>query len=292
MSRDDYESVCHRLRSPMGRCGRCRSRSTSPKSAPSLESGARVALREPEGRCLAVLHVEDIWQPDRDAEARLVFGTTDAAHPGVAALAAGHPFGSVDGSRRWTSPFTTISRRFGRRRCSCGTSSRRNGWQRVVAFQTRNPMHRAHVELTRRAIEETGARLLIHPVVGMTKPGDVDHFTRVRCYQVALQTYDPGMATLALLPLAMRMAGPREALSHAIIRRNYGCTHLIVGRDHAGPAATPPGGRSTVHTMRSGCFASTKPRSACRWSPRVKWSTWPISPGTFRKIRCRMARPY
>ena len=105
-----------------------------------------------------------------------------------------------------------------------------------MAFQTRNPMHRAHVELTLRALEEIGdARLLIHPVVGMTKPGDVDHYTRVRCYQSVLQAYPTRLAKLALLPLAMRMAGPREAVWHAIIRRNYGCTHLIVGRDHAGP---------------------------------------------------------
>jgi sulfate adenylyltransferase len=115
------------------------------------------------------------------------------------------------------------------------------GWNRVVAFQTRNPMHRAHVELTKRAIEETGARLLIQPVVGTTKPGDVDHFTRVRCYQVALRSYPAETATLSLLPLAMRMAGPREVLLHAIIRRNYGCTHLIVGRDHAGPGINAQG---------------------------------------------------
>lgn len=109
------------------------------------------------------------------------------------------------------------------------------GWRTVVAFQTRNPMHRAHQELTLRAAKEVEANLLIHPVVGMTKPGDVDHYTRVRCYQALLPRYPQHTAKLSLLPLAMRMGGPREAVWHAIIRKNHGCTHLIVGRDHAGP---------------------------------------------------------
>ena len=110
------------------------------------------------------------------------------------------------------------------------------GWSQIVAFQTRNPLHRAHEELTKRAAEQIGGGLLIHPVVGVTKPGDVDHFTRVRCYRALVDNYyEPGTVVLSLLPLAMRMAGPREVLLHAIIRRNYGCTHFIVGRDHAGP---------------------------------------------------------
>ena len=105
----------------------------------------------------------------------------------------------------------------------------------IVAFQTRNPLHRAHVEMTLNAIKELNANLLVHPVVGMTKPGDVDHYTRVRCYEHVLEKYPNNTAILSLIPLAMRMGGPREALWHAIIRKNYGCTHLIVGRDHAGP---------------------------------------------------------
>jgi sulfate adenylyltransferase len=104
-----------------------------------------------------------------------------------------------------------------------------------VAFQTRNPMHRAHVELTNRAAKEADAKLLVHPVVGLTKPGDVDHYTRVRCYRKLLARYPQGSAMLSLLPLAMRMGGPREAVWHAIIRKNHGVTHFIVGRDHAGP---------------------------------------------------------
>ena len=109
------------------------------------------------------------------------------------------------------------------------------GWNKVVAFQTRNPMHRAHVEITHLAAKNNDANLLIHPVVGMTKPGDVDYFTRVRCYNKIIEKYPNNSAMLSLLPLSMRMAGPREALWHALIRKNYGCTHIIIGRDHAGP---------------------------------------------------------
>ena len=112
---------------------------------------------------------------------------------------------------------------------------RKLGWRKVVAFQTRNPLHRAHQELTFRAAREAEANLLIQPVVGMTKPGDIDHFTRVRCYEHVLEQYPEQTTQLSLLNLAMRMGGPREALWHAIIRKNYGCTHFIVGRDHAGP---------------------------------------------------------
>jgi sulfate adenylyltransferase len=112
------------------------------------------------------------------------------------------------------------------------------GWQRTVAFQTRNPMHRAHLELTLRAAEQVRANVLLHPVVGVTKPGDVDYRIRVRCYQALLPSYPPGTALLSLLPLAMRMAGPREALWHTIVRKNYGATHMIIGRDHAGPGGT------------------------------------------------------
>ena len=116
------------------------------------------------------------------------------------------------------------------------------GWSRIVAFQTRNPLHRAHEELTKRAAEQIGGGLLIHPVVGVTKPGDVDHYTRVRCYRALVDNYyEPGTVVLSLLPLAMRMAGPREVLLHAIIRRNYGCTDFIVGRDHAGPGKDSTG---------------------------------------------------
>ena len=141
---------------------------------------------------------------------------------------------SVAASRACNFPRITISNRF----ASLRPKSAPNlpAWmRRVVAFQTRNPMHRAHVELTFRAAKDVEANLLINPSVGMTKPGDVDYFTRVRCYQLLLAKYPAGTVTISLLPLAMRMGGPREAIWHALIRKNHGVTHFIVGRDHAGP---------------------------------------------------------
>ncbi len=133
----------------------------------------------------------------------------------------------------------------------------RLGWRRIVAFQTRNPMHRAHQELSFRAAKQVEANLLIHPVVGMTKPGDVDYFTRVRCYQLLTSKYPPGTVKLSLLPLAMRMGGPREAIWHALIRKNHGCSHFIVGRDHAGPG-NDTDGKAFLRTVRgSGSFQET-----------------------------------
>lgn len=199
------------------------------------EPGTSMALRDPEGVLLAVLHVEERYRLDLEAEAAAVYGTTDITHPGVAALlTATHPnalAGRLEGAAL---PAHYDFRGLRHTPAQLRAEFAELGWRRVVAFQTRNPMHRAHQELTLRAAADSDANLLIHPVVGMTKPGDIDHYTRVRCYQALLGRYPAG-AKLSLLPLAMRMAGPREALWHAIIRKNHGCTHLIVGRDHAGP---------------------------------------------------------
>ncbi|HEY7291239.1 MAG TPA: bifunctional sulfate adenylyltransferase/adenylylsulfate kinase [Vicinamibacterales bacterium] len=242
MSRADHESVCAQLRLSDGTLWPIPiTLDVTPEFAGALQSGQRIGLRDPEGRLLAALTVGDVWQPDKNHEATSVFGTTDTLHPGVSALFNAHPFyvgGSIEALELPSHyDFSALRRTPSALRHEFAA----RGWNKVVAFQTRNPMHRAHVELTRRAVEETGAKLLIQPVVGMTKPGDVDHFTRVRCYQVALNTYPADTAMLSLLPLAMRMGGPREVLLHAIIRRNYGCTHLIVGRDHAGPGANSRG---------------------------------------------------
>jgi sulfate adenylyltransferase len=210
--------------------------------ASRLGPGAFLALRDAEGVMLAALHVEDLWQADREHEAEEVFGTTSREHPGVSQLlgatqawyVGGHLEGLAlphhyDYQTLRLTP-VELRERFARR-----------GWRRVAAFQTRNPMHRAHLELTVRAAKKVEANLLINPVVGMTKPGDVDHYTRVRAYQAIMDRYPPNTAELALLPLAMRLAGPREAVWHAIIRKNHGCTHLIVGRDHAGPGSDSSG---------------------------------------------------
>ena len=191
---------------------------------------------------LAALNVEEVWQPDREAEAMAAFGRDNREHPGVAhVLDKAHPFyvgGRLDGLQH-PSHYDFRSLRLTPEELRAAFS--KLGWRRVVAFQTRNPMHRAHYELTLRAAKEAETNLLIHPVVGMTKPGDLDHYTRVRCYQALLSHYPRNTVKLALLPLAMRMAGPREAIWHAIIRKNYGCTHLIVGRDHAGPGSDSKG---------------------------------------------------
>ena len=210
--------------------------------AKSINSGDKIALRDQEGFVLAVLTISDIWQPDLEKEAEVVFGTRDLKHPGVNyLLKQSRPYyigGKLQGIKKPKHYDYQLLRRSPREVRDRFTKM---GWDKVVAFQTRNPMHRAHVELTLKAVNEIGANVLIHPVVGLTKPGDVNHYTRVRCYEQVMDKYPKGTALLSLLPLAMRMGGPREALWHAIIRKNYGCTHLIVGRDHAGPGLDSSG---------------------------------------------------
>jgi sulfate adenylyltransferase len=210
--------------------------------AESLSPGCVLALRDPEGVMLAALRVSETWRPDRLAEARAVLGSEDPAHPGVAHLRERtlpvYVGGEIEGVER---PRHYDFRPLRLTPAELRAEFTRLGWRRVIAFQTRNPMHRAHHELTLRAATEAGANLLVHPVVGLTRPGDIDHYVRVRCYEALLARYPQHTAKLALLPLAMRMAGPREALWHAIVRKNHGCTHLVVGRDHAGPGADPAG---------------------------------------------------
>ncbi|ULU23140.1 bifunctional sulfate adenylyltransferase/adenylylsulfate kinase [Dyella terrae] len=204
--------------------------------AERLAPGSEVALRDTQGVPLAVLEVQDIYRPDRTDEALKVFGTTDRAHPGVAELLDRYRPVNLGGRVRGIqapSHYDFATLRDTPR--SLRDWFKAQGWHRIVAFQTRNPMHRAHRELTLRAAQQVGAKLLVQPSVGRTKPGDIDHYTRVRCYQALLPQYPANSAHLSLLPLAMRMGGPREALWHAIIRKNYGASHFIVGRDHAGP---------------------------------------------------------
>jgi sulfate adenylyltransferase len=208
----------------------------TPAFAEKVKQGDAVALRDGEGVLIATMEVASIYRPDREAEAKAVFGTTDEKHPGVSYLRRrsnevylGGKLRGVEAPGHYDFKHLRDTPRELRDRFH------KLGWRRVVAFQTRNPMHRAHQELTFRAAKDVEANLLIQPVVGMTKPGDVDHFTRVRCYEHLLRHYPEQTTALSLLPLAMRMGGPREALWHAIIRKNYGCTHFIVGRDHAGP---------------------------------------------------------
>ena len=204
--------------------------------AARLEAGSLLVLADLEGVPLAVLEVSDIWRPDLKKEAQAVFSTADELHPAVAHLQRRTKPVYVGGCIRGLRPvehYDFNHHRHGPEQLA--EHFAQLGWRQIVAFQTRNPMHRAHYELTMRAMSRCDANLLLHPVVGQTKPGDVDHFTRVRCYEHLLKRYRESTVMLSLLPLAMRMGGPREALWHALIRKNHGCTHMIVGRDHAGP---------------------------------------------------------
>jgi len=243
LCRSDYESVCHDMRLTNGTVWPIPITLDVPHElAEALRSHSSLALKDTKGNILAALKVEDIWQPDLIEEAKLVYGTRNTEHPGVARLLAdSHPCyvgGVVEGLELPRhSDFTQLRLTPGALRGRFA----KMGWSRVVAFQTRNPMHRAHHAVALQASRELQANLLIHPVVGLTKPGDVDHNTRVRCYQTVLKHFPAGTAMLSLLPLAMRMAGPREAVLHAILRKNYGCSHFIVGRDHAGPGKDSKG---------------------------------------------------
>ena len=243
LSREDYEHVLATMRLPTGVVWPIPiNLDVSPEFAAGLREGDRIALRDPEGVLIATMEVSDSWEPDKAAEARSVFGTEDEHHPGVHFLK--HRAGNVylGGKLRGVEPPMHYDFKILRDSPSeLRGRFRKLGWRKVVAFQTRNPMHRAHQELTFRAARECEANLLLHPVVGMTRPGDIDHYTRVRCYEHMLKHYPEQTTALSLLNLAMRMAGPKEALWHAIIRKNYGCTHLIVGRDHAGPGAAANG---------------------------------------------------
>ncbi len=233
----DYEKVCDEMRLESGILWPIPiTLDVSEEFAGGVSEGDTIALRDVEGVLIAILKVSDIWQPDKQSEARRVFGTTDDSHPGVNYLL--HKAGPVylGGKVHGIEPVTFYDFKLLRDSPSeLRGRFRKLGWRKVVAFQTRNPLHRGHQELTFRAAREAEANLLIQPVVGMTKPGDIDHFTRVRCYEHVLEQYPEQTTSLSLLNLAMRMGGPREALWHAIIRKNYGCTHFIVGRDHAGP---------------------------------------------------------
>lgn len=204
--------------------------------ANSISIGQRIVLRDNAQRVIALMDVTDRWQPDKLYEAQMVFGTATDDHPGVATLM--HQTGDVylGGSLMGMQlPHQTDFLDLRKTPQDLRNEFQTRGWQKIVAFQTRNPMHRAHIELTLLAARQVGGHTLIHPVVGMTKPGDINYITRLHCYQHILKYYPANSTQLSLLPIAMRMAGPREALWHGIIRKNYGCTHFIVGRDHAGP---------------------------------------------------------
>ena len=243
LGEDDYNGVVENMRLADGQLWPMPiTLDVSEDFAASVELGQDIALRDQEGVILGTMTVTDKYTPNKAREAEMVFGADDQAHPAVNYLhnqaGAGYLGGPVVGIQQ------PVHYDFRARRDTPNELRayfRKMGWRKVVAFQTRNPLHRAHQELTFRAAKEAQANLLIHPVVGLTKPGDIDHFTRVRCYEAVLDQYPAATTSMSLLNLAMRMAGPREAVWHGLIRKNHGCTHFIVGRDHAGPGSNSQG---------------------------------------------------
>jgi sulfate adenylyltransferase len=241
MGSEDYERVLEEMRLASGELFPIPV--TLPvKHRDFIKLDVDIALRNSKNELLAILTIEEIYAWDLDQASDSVFQTRSLRHPLVAEM---NRWGSLNlsGSMILLQPSSRYDFK-DLRLTPTQTRARleKIGFENVVAFQTRNPLHRVHEEITKRAVEEVNGVLLLHPVVGMTKPGDVDHYTRVRTYKaLATNYYDQDRLLLAVLPLAMRVAGPREALWHAIIRRNYGANHLIVGRDHAGPGLDTTG---------------------------------------------------
>jgi sulfate adenylyltransferase len=240
LGKDDYQRVVHEMRLTSGHIFPIPvTLPVDPRARIKLDQ--EIALRDSRNELLALMTTREIFRWDRDELYGCVFGTSDLRHPLVAEM---HGWGTLNIS----GPIRVLRlpRHFDFRELRLTPSQvrcrlKQLGHRNVIAFQTRNPLHRVHEELTKRAIDEMDGVLLLHPSVGMTKPGDIDHYTRVRTYQAVASYYDPGRILLALLPLAMRMAGPREALWHALIRRNYGANHLIIGRNHASPGVDSTG---------------------------------------------------
>ena len=235
MGRDDYLSVLESMRLADGTLFPIPI--TLPVAPnPNISEGAEIALADEHNDLLAIMRVEEIYEWNREQEAKAAYSTTDPRHPLVAEM---ENWGElcISGEIK----VVRLPKYYDFRRLRLTPAEVRAGLaelghEEVVAFQTRNPMHRAHEEMTKRAMQQIDGALLLHPVVGMTKAGDIDHYTRVQSYKALTEKYyDKGSTLLALLPLAMRMAGPREAIWHAIIRRNFGANYFIVGRDHASP---------------------------------------------------------
>ncbi|HYE64861.1 MAG TPA: bifunctional sulfate adenylyltransferase/adenylylsulfate kinase, partial [Pyrinomonadaceae bacterium] len=241
MGRQDYRQVLEQMRLTNGHLF------PIPVTLPfdsqiEIKLDQKIALRDARNELLALMRVEEIYEWNPVEMAQKVYGTQDLRHPLVTEL---HRWGKLNISGRLQ--VVRLPRHYDFKELRLTPVQTRAQLEtfcrdHVIAFQTRNPLHRAHEEMTKRAIEERDGVLLLHPVVGMTKPGDINHYNRVRTYQVmAKRYYDPSRILLSLMPLAMRMAGPREALWHALIRRNYGANHLIVGRDHASPGTDSSG---------------------------------------------------
>ena len=243
MGRADYESVLHTMRLADNTLFPIPIVLDITKEFAKLaEENKKIALRDGENFTVAVLNVEEIWAPDLHQEAQLVYGTQDESHPGVHYLfKQTHPLYMAGKISRVAGVRYTDYLHERKTPAELKAWLKKKKWKRALFFQTRNPIHKAHNEIIVRAMQEQSANAVIHPVVGMAKPNDIDYHTRVRCYRKSIRHFPAGKAILSLLPLAMRMAGPRECLWHGLIRKNYGCTHFIIGRDHAGPGRNKKG---------------------------------------------------
>ena len=237
MTRPDYEAVLDRMQLqdgtpwPIPIC-----LGISKKQERLLEAGQSVAIRDPEGFLLAVMHIEEIWPIDKDREVNECLKTKDQCHPWVNYLFTKEGEYYAGGALEVLSlPLHYDFRQHRLTPLEVHRLYQKLGWKRIVGFQTRHPIHRAQFEIMLRAMRQARANLLLLPIVGLTLPDDLDYYTRVRCYQEVLKYYPPNTTLLNLLPFSVRMAGPREALMHAIIARNYGCTHFVVGHNHANP---------------------------------------------------------
>ena len=237
MTRPDYESVLDRMRLqndliwPLPVC-----LDVPETIVRSLEVGQSVALRDPEGFLLAIMNIEDIWQADHKKEAKFVYGTDNMEHLGVRAFFTGINEYYIGGKLEVISlPLHFDFKQLRHTPQEIRDTFKKLNWQRIVGFQTSNPIHRPQFEMTLKAMRQAHANLLILPAAGMARPGDFDHYTRVRCFRRITHRYPPDSFIINLLPLAMRMAGPRDALLHTIVSKNFGCTHFIVGHGHANP---------------------------------------------------------
>ena len=237
MSKNDYYSVCKKMRLSNNQLWPIPI--TLDISDDFLEKNnnpKKIILKDKEGFSIAILDIDEVWVPNLEDESEAIYGTNDKSHAGVRHLLKNTNKNYVSGKiKALKPPHHYDFKEIRQTPKELKDFFIKNSWDKIIAFQTRNPMHRAHFEMTRNAMKTLKANLLIHPVVGLTKPGDIDYFTRVRCYYHILKKYPKGDVKLSLINLAMRMAGPKEALWHSIIRKNYGCTHIIIGRDHAGP---------------------------------------------------------
>jgi sulfate adenylyltransferase len=237
MKQMDYESVLDRMRLESGELWPIPICLDVPENlASTLEIGQSVTLRDPEGFLLGIMTIEDVWPLDMEKEAQAVYNTTDISHPGVDYLYNKSGRFYIGGEiQALNLPIHSDFKQIRSTPAEVRKKFDKLGWKRIVGFQTRQPIHRPQFEMTLRAMQEAHANLLLLPIAGVAKPSDFDHFTRMRCYQKVAAHYPPDSHVLNLLPLAMRMAGPREAILHMIIGKNFGCTHFIIGHDHASP---------------------------------------------------------